>query len=234
MRFPMLIASLSLTGSIAFGCSVEPLDDPTPAPTVEGESLAPRAAGSEELQQAMAQVDLAVEMLTTTPDPDMPWVFDAVMEVASEIDFVTLSESEQKILNDYVKSKKDEVVPVLALMHNHGVPFDDDPFAPILQDGLCPAYCMLFFQFACEDGSFMGLCLGTWGCDAQMGVHECGNAVPEVPGDCGGEVCGPDERCARWVFKPHECVETCETDADCSNPAHECKQPIGTSFKRCK
>ncbi|MEM7158899.1 MAG: hypothetical protein AAF799_39040 [Myxococcota bacterium] len=228
----MLLAALSLTGSFASGCSVETVDDPTP--TMAEETLHPRAAGSEQLQQAMAQVDLAVEMLTTTPEPDIPWVLDEVQEIAAEIDFVTLSESEQKLLDEYVKSKKDEVLPVLSLINGHGVPFDDDPFTPSPQDGLCSAYCLLFFQFACEDGTFMGLCLGAWDCGDQMGLHECGNAVPEVPGDCGGDVCDADERCARWVFKPHECVETCDDDSDCSNPAHQCKQPIGTSFKRCK
>jgi len=230
MRIASIIVTTSLMSSLALGCDVESVDGS--ASSAQAISITQRAGTSEELAQAMDTIDLMVQGLTTIPNPEVPWLIGQLEDLAMEIDYQALDQDEREELNAYVQSKSEEVLPVLTSLHNAGLPFDEFG-PPILTPGFCPSYCLVFLEFACEDSTFMGLCFGVWDCDDGLGAHECGNAAPVLPDDCGGDICGPGERCARWAFKKHECVETCNSNADCSN-GESCKQPFGTSFKRCK
>ena len=37
----------------------------------------------------------------------------------------------------------------------------------------CFTYCLGVVEFQCGDNEVMGVCFGTWGCDAEIGAHVC-------------------------------------------------------------
>jgi hypothetical protein len=48
--------------------------------------------------------------------------------------------------------------------------------------------------------------------------------------------CPQGYRCAKWVFKKNECVQTCQLNAigESNCPAGQvCRKPFGTHFYRC-
>jgi len=232
MRIASIIVTTSLMSSLALGCDVESVDGFDSS--AEELSITPRAGTSEALAEAMDTVDLIVQGLTSVPDPEIPWLLGNLQDLALGIDYQALSPAEIQQLDVYVKSKSAEVLPIFTILNDAGIPVDGfaDPFIP---DGLCTSHCVIIFRFSCEEGTYLGLCLGGLPCGDPANVpHECGLPNAQLPDDsCGGETCGVGERCAEWLFKPNECVETCESNADCSG-GEKCKKPFGTSFKRCK
>lgn len=240
MRIASAVSRLSLVSALAFGCSVEQTPDggdedfSTPrAATAEADGVGEPDA----LADAMLVVDMAVQTLTTTPQGELQWAVGYVQDLTATVDFDKLDEDDIAILRDYLQSYTEALTPVFTNLSAAGIPFNaglGGEFGdPIVPPGMCPTRCALFFETSCGGGGFVGMCFDIWDCDSGEGFHECGPTAPPLPRQCDGEVCGAGERCARWLFKPHECVQTCETHADCSG-GERCKQPAGTLFKRCK
>ena len=138
----------------------------------------------------------------------------------------------------YAQMVGQTIQPQLAMISTYNdVSTTDDDSPP---DDTCYSQCLLFLEFACENGELFRMCFGFWSCDAQKGEHECREALPDNNEDesrfgepCGDTFCTDEFRCAKWLFKKHECVQECGDGFPACPSPQRCRQPLGTSFRRC-
>ncbi len=90
----------------------------------------------------------------------------------------------------------------------------------------CQSWCLGALMFDCASNAVIGVCAGAWDCTDNV-IVSCNL------GSCNNDSdCPAGYGCAKWAFKPNECVLKCDRDSDCPG-SQKCKKPIGTTFKRC-
>lgn len=185
---------------------------------------------SEAFLDAKRAIDESAFTIRQADNFEWPVLKHRLMDLASYVDLQSMSAVERVHLDAYAADRGAEVDTELAMLVSH-VDFPGIEYST----GDCYTRCLGFLEIACENSQIIGMCAGVWGCDAEIGLHQCMDTPDSNPDQalCNGEVCAPGWRCARWAFKADECVQECNTNSDCPS-SQKCKRPIGTSFKRCK
>jgi hypothetical protein len=187
---------------------------------------------SSQLPLARQLADQQVQAILNTPASDPMLLKQRLFTILQNNPIPYLTDAESVTYTQYIQSKANLVQ---AKINQFKAAYAALPQPPLSYgSGICYTFCIGFLEFYCETGTMVGFGLGVWDCSAGIGAHTCLSAGETSTSDCGNEgPCPPGWRCARWAFKPHECVKECSTNSDCP-PGQTCKKPFGTSFKRCK
>lgn len=230
--FPRLLLGfigLLTLAFVAFSCEKEePASEIPPA----AETVSPALSGGQsDLPMALAIMDSIVTFIQqnqTAPSDSLEvWL----MEIMENCPTPYLTSAESQQFQQYVASKVPLIKPTMDRVRQEmGEKYN---FASGATNDICYTYCLLVIEVECNTNAFMGVCAGLWDCSYGMAPHPCTDNQ-DYNGPCRNDAdCPSGYRCAKWVFKPNECVKTCVTNSDC--PAgQKCKKPFGTSFKRCK
>lgn len=225
--FYALVATLS-------GCLEPPeeaLDEPTAA-VEEAEAGSDddqfRELSEDPLIRGKQVADLLVDLVEATEDAELGFVVYQANALIEQVPFAQLTPAERAELADYWEQEAEPIQQQLYMLAN----YNEFPGLGEFQSAGCFTRCAFFLEYACENSQYVGVCFGFWGCNAEIGLHECFDVTAPSGDTCGGEVCSPGWRCATWAFKPDECVKECNDNSDCPG-AQKCKKPFGTSFKRC-
>jgi hypothetical protein len=182
------------------------------------------------LQLALWAVDMmADEIMNSNPMED-EFLQQRLQHIYDGAPFAQLTPSEQMQVDVHIANWASQLQNIGSQISDASTPQTDD--LPPEQD-ICYTKCFIIVEFACENSQVLGLCQGLWGCGAGNGAHECLEDETPEGEPCGSSFCDEDERCAKWVVKPHECVTPCETNADCPG-TQSCVKPFGTWFHRCR
>lgn len=226
--FCALVATLS-------GCVDAPdesLDEPTAAVEEEAEPASEddqfRELSEDPLIASKQIADMLVDLIEATEDAELGFVVNQATALIEQAPLAELTTAERADLADYWEDVAEPIQPQLYMLAT----YNEFPGLGEYQGSGCYTRCAFFVEFACENSQPVGACFGFWGCNAGIGLHECFDITQPSGETCGDDVCPAGWRCAKWAFKPDECVKECDDDNDCPG-TQECKKPFGTSFKRC-
>jgi hypothetical protein len=177
-------------------------------------------------------VDRGIELLESNPEATWKELEPRLKEVMNSEPTPYLTDPETAELNRYLAENRPRLQPIIDHLNATA-----DPSPTAFTNGeTCAVYCLLFFLVTCDAECLVGACIGLWDCadGHTVSLPDCDECDEEVETPCSDDDdCPEGFRCAKWVFKENECVQTCEDDEDCPE-GQECKRPFGTRFKRCK
>lgn len=229
-RHRPVLCALALVGAQLLTLSAcvgdESLDDPWAA-----EDTDDQLRNSDNLILALTAVDMMAEEVMHAAEMEDEVLAQRMQEIYQGAPFDQLTDAERMEVEQHAAAWADQLQPIVNEIDVVSVPgLGDMP----VEDEPCFTKCFLVLEFACENSQLVGQCFGFWECDAGNGAHECMDeeVVPEGE-PCGNEFCQEGWKCAKWVMKPHECVQECSSDADCPG-TQTCDRPWGTKFDRCR